>query len=132
LFAHAHTLNLLAVGDEEAAQLGVSVDRATWTIVLAASLVTAAAVAFTGIIGFVGLIVPHVARRLVGPDHRRLLPVSALLGAAFLVLADAGARLAFLGLGTEPPVGAVTAFVGGPFFLWLLRRATRREAGGVA
>jgi iron complex transport system permease protein len=79
-------------------------------------------------VGFVGLIVPHLVRRVVGPDHRLLLPASALFGAAFLVLADALARLAFLPLGTEPPVGAVTAFVGGPFFLWLLRRSARREA----
>jgi iron complex transport system permease protein len=77
-------------------------------------------------VGFVGLIVPHMIRRVVGPDHRVLVPASALFGGAFLVLADALARLAFLPLGTEPPVGAVTAFLGGPFFLWLLRR----NAGG--
>ena len=124
-------LNLLLLGDEEAASLGVDVPRARAQVFFAASAATGAAVALAGLVGFVGLIVPHVARRLVGPDHRRLLPVSALFGAAFLVVADAGARLAFLPLGTEPPVGAVTAFVGGPFFLWLLRRATRREAGGL-
>jgi iron complex transport system permease protein len=125
-------LNLLLLGDEEAASLGIDVPAARAQVFLAASAATGAAVALAGMVGFVGLIVPHLARRLVGPDHRRLLPVSALFGAAFLALADAGARLAFLPLGTEPPVGAITAFVGGPFFLWMLRRASRREAGGLA
>lgn len=123
-------LNLLTLGDEEAASLGVDVRRVRAQVFFAASAATGAAVALAGMVGFVGLIVPHLVRRLVGPDHRLLLPASALFGAAFLTLADALARLAFLPLGTEPPVGAVTAFVGGPFFLWLLRRATRREAGG--
>lgn len=122
-------LNLLTLGDEEAASLGVDVRRVRAQVFFAASAATGAAVALAGMVGFVGLIVPHLVRRLVGPDHRLLLPASALFGAAFLTLADALARLAFLPLGTEPPVGAVTAFVGGPFFLWLLRRATRREAG---
>jgi iron complex transport system permease protein len=125
LFAHAHTLNLLALGDEEAAQLGVSVDRATWTIVLSASLVTAAAVAFTGIIGFVGLIVPHAMRAVFGPDHRVLLPASALAGAATLMLADAAART-FIAP-SELPVGVVTAVVGGPFFLILLMKRLRES-----
>lgn len=123
LLAHAHTLNLLALGEEEAAQLGVGVDRATWVIVLAASLVTAAAVAFTGIIGFVGLIVPHAMRAIFGPDHRVLLPASALGGAATLMLADAAART--LIAPTELPVGVVTALVGGPFFLTLLMKRLR-------
>jgi len=124
-------LNLLTLGDEEAAALGVDVRRVRAQVFFAASAATGAAVALAGLVGFVGLIVPHLVRRLVGPDHRLLVPASALFGAAFVVLADALARLAFLPLGTEPPVGAVTAFVGGPFFLWLLRRATRREAGGL-
>jgi len=121
-------LNLLTLGDEEAASLGVDVRRVRAQVFFAASAATGAAVALAGMVGFVGLIVPHLVRRVVGPDHRLLLPASTLFGAAFLVLADALARLAFLPLGTEPPVGAVTAFVGGPFFLWLLRRATRRQA----
>ena len=125
LFTHAHTLNLLALGDEEAAQLGVAVDRATWTVVLAASLVTAAAVAFAGIIGFVGLIVPHAMRALFGSDHRVLLPASALGGAATLMLADAAART-FIAP-AELPVGVVTALVGGPFFLILLMRRLRES-----
>jgi iron complex transport system permease protein len=125
-------LNLLALGDEEAAALGVDVRRERALVFFAASAATGAAVALAGMVGFVGLIVPHLVRRVIGPDHRLLVPASALFGAAFLVLADAGARLAFLPLGTEPPVGAVTAFVGGPFFLWLLRRTTTRHAAGEA
>jgi iron complex transport system permease protein len=122
-------LNLLTLGDEEAATLGLDVRRSRALVFFAASAATGAAVALAGMVGFVGLIVPHLVRRVVGPDHRLLVPASALFGAAFLVLADAGARLAFLPLGTEPPVGAVTAFLGGPFFLWLLRRSARPEEG---
>jgi iron complex transport system permease protein len=122
-------LNLLTLGDEEAATLGLDVRRTRALVFFAASAATGAAVALAGMVGFVGLIVPHLVRRVVGPDHRLLVPASALFGAAFLVLADAGARLAFLPLGTEPPVGAVTAFLGGPFFLWLLRRNARPDAG---
>ena len=118
-------LNLLSLGDEEAASLGVEVGRSRGAVFLAASLATGAAVALAGMVGFVGLLVPHFLRRLFGPDHRLLVPASALFGAAFLVLADALARLAFLPLGSEPPVGALTALAGGPFFLWLLRRTER-------
>jgi iron complex transport system permease protein len=121
-------LNLLALGDDEAASLGVDVGRARGAVLLAASAATGAAVALSGMVGFVGLIVPHAARRLLGPDHRLLVPASALFGAAFLVVADALARVLFVPLGTEPPVGALTAFVGGPLFLWLLRRAERGGA----
>ncbi|BDG02179.1 FecCD family ABC transporter permease [Anaeromyxobacter oryzae] len=125
LVALSAKLNLLTLGDEEAASLGLDVRRARAWVFFAASAATGAAVALAGMVGFVGLIVPHLVRRVVGPDHRLLLPASALFGAAFLVFADVGARLAFLPLGTEPPVGAVTAFLGGPFFLWLLRRTAR-------
>jgi iron complex transport system permease protein len=127
LVATSARLNLLTLGDEEAAALGVDVRRARAWVFFAASAATGAAVALAGMVGFVGLIVPHLVRRAVGPDHRLLVPGAALFGAAFLVLADALARLAFLPLGTEPPVGAVTAFLGGPFFLWLLRRSRRPE-----
>lgn len=119
-------LNLLALGDEEAASLGVEVGRLRAAVLLAASAATGAAVALSGMVGFVGLIVPHVVRRLLGPDHRVLVPASALFGAAFLVVADTLARVAFLALGSEPPVGALTAFAGGPLFLWLLRRHEQR------
>lgn len=122
-------LNLLALGDDEAASLGVHVGRTRAAVLLAASAATGAAVSLSGMVGFVGLIVPHGARRVLGPDHRLLLPASALFGAAFLVLADALARVAFLPLGTEPPVGALTAFLGGPLFLWLLRRASGAGRG---
>jgi len=120
-------LNLLTLAEEEAASLGVDVRRERALIFLVASAATGAAVALAGMVGFVGLIVPHGIRRIVGPDHRILVPASALFGGAFLVLADALARLAFLPLGTEPPVGAVTALLGGPFFLWLLGRSNRAE-----
>jgi iron complex transport system permease protein len=127
LAALSARLNLLTLADEEAASLGVDVRRARAAVFFAASAATGAAVALGGMVGFVGLIVPHLVRRILGPDHRLLIPAAALFGAAFLVLADALARLAFLPLGTEPPVGAVTAFLGGPFFLWLLRRSHARE-----
>ncbi len=115
-------LNLLALGDDEAASLGVDVARTRAAVLLASSIATGAAVALSGMVGFVGLIVPHALRRVLGPDHRLLVVGSALLGAAFLVACDAVARVAFLSLGTEPPVGAITALLGGPLFLWLLRR----------
>ena len=127
LVALSGQLNLLSLGDDEAASLGVDVGRSRAVVFLAASLATGAAVALAGMVGFVGLIVPHLLRRALGPDHRVLLPASVLFGAAFLVLADAGARLAFLPLGSEPPVGALTALLGGPLFLWLLRRTERSD-----
>ncbi|HEX5726104.1 MAG TPA: iron ABC transporter permease [Longimicrobiaceae bacterium] len=120
LFALARPLNLLAVGDDTAAYLGVRVDRAKLLAYGTASLLTAAAVAASGVIGFVGLVVPHVVRMLWGGDHRFLLPASVLLGAAFVVLADALARTA--AAPAELPIGVVTAFVGVPFFVYLLRR----------
>ncbi|HEX2187351.1 MAG TPA: iron ABC transporter permease [Longimicrobiaceae bacterium] len=120
LFALSRPLNLLAVGEETAAYLGTRVERVKALAYGVASLVTAAAVAASGVIGFVGLVVPHVVRLVWGGDHRFLLPASVLLGATFLVLADALARVA--AAPTELPVGVVTAFVGVPFFVWLLRR----------
>ena len=126
LVALSARLNLLALGDEEAASLGVEVTRSRAAVFFAASAATGAAVSLAGMVGFVGLIVPHLVRAVTGPDHRLLVPASALFGAAFLVLADTGARMAFLWIGTEPPVGALTALIGGPVFLWMLRRSTRR------
>lgn len=123
LTAGAHRLNLLSLGDETAAHLGVRVERATWATIAVASLATAAAVAFAGIIGFVGLIVPHGLRLAFGPDHRLLVPGAALGGAAFLVLADAGARTLLQPV--QLPVGVLTAGIGGPFFLALLWRRLR-------
>ena len=117
------TMNVLQFGEEQAAALGVPVERAKLLLVVAATLATAAAVSAGGLIGFVGIVVPHVTRLLIGPDHRRLLPTAALLGAAFLIAADAGARA--LPGPSEVPVGVVTAAVGAPFFLVLLRQQKR-------
>jgi iron complex transport system permease protein len=117
-------LNTLALGDDYARQVGVHVEGTHLAIILAGSLITAAAVSLGGVISFVGLIVPHMARLVMGPNHVRLLPVTAILGAIFLALADTLARTVLAP--SEIPVGLLTAFIGGPFFLYLLRR-TRRE-----
>ena len=124
LTALAGRLNLLALGDEGAAALGVNVEATRFACFVASSVAVGAAVALTGLVGFVGLVVPHTVRLFTGPDHRVVLPASALAGAAFLILADALARVLFRGLGAEPPVGAVTALVGAPLFVLLLRRRT--------
>jgi iron complex transport system permease protein len=118
LVAYGHDLNVLLLGEEDAQTLGVEVERTKRVLLAASSLLTATAVAVAGVIGFVGLIVPHVVRLLVGPDHRILLPTSALAGAAFLVATDTVARAG----ASELPVGIVTAALGAPFFLYLLRR----------
>jgi iron complex transport system permease protein len=124
LVAEARALNLLALGEEPALHLGADVARTKRRVYVAASLLAAASVAAAGIIGFVGLVVPHAIRLLKGHDHRALLPAAFLLGGAFLVLADALARTAFAPL--ELPVGVVTAVVGVPLFAVLLRRWTAR------
>jgi iron complex transport system permease protein len=116
----ARRLDLLALGEEAAAQLGVEVERLRRVLLLATSLLVGAAVSAAGLIGFVGLIVPHCLRLVLGPDHRLLVPASALAGAGFLVACDAAARS--LIPGRELPVGAITALAGGPVFLWILRR----------
>ena len=119
---NASRLNLLALGDANAAVLGVEPNRVRLVLVVASALVVGVSVSLAGLVGFVGLMVPHMLRLLVGPDHRLLLPAAALGGGAFLVLADLVARLSFLIFGTEPPVGAVTALIGAPFFLFLMRQ----------
>jgi len=119
LWLMARPLDALAFGEETARSLGLNLQRARFAIVGAATLTTAAAVAVAGTIGFVGLIAPHLARRLFGSDHARLIPTSALLGALLLVLADDLARTVMAP--TELPVGILTAILGGPFFLALLR-----------
>jgi iron complex transport system permease protein len=121
LVALSRPLNVLQFGDEQARQLGLNVERLKLVLIGAASLAAATAVAFSGIIGFVGLAVPHVVRLLWGPDYRRLVPLSIIGGAAALLLADLAART--LVAPAELPVGVITALVGAPFFLWLLRRA---------
>jgi iron complex transport system permease protein len=117
-------LNLLALGEEPASHLGVDVRALVRRVFFASSLVVGAIVSVTGLIGFVGLVVPHATRRLVGPDMRLVLPVCFLGGATVLVLSDLAARVSFGWLGSEPPVGAVTALLGGPIALVLLRRST--------
>ncbi len=121
LVLSGHALNLLQFGDDQAQQMGLPVTRARTLILLAASLATAAAVSFSGIIGFIGLIVPHIMRLWFGADYRRLLPLSLIGGAGALLLADVLARSILSP--QELPVGIVTALVGAPFFLWVLRRA---------
>src|SRR5690606_30964654 len=120
----ARALDLLAVGEDTAAQLGVAVERTKRVLLLSTALVVGGAVSVSGLVGFVGLIVPHALRLLFGPDHRLLVPAAALGGAAFLVACDTAART--LLPGRELPVGAITALVGGPLFLVLLRRQGRR------
>jgi len=121
LLFSGHALNLLQFGDEQAQQLGLDVTRVKRIILISASLATAAAVAFSGIIGFIGLIVPHLTRLWFGHDYRRLLPLSILSGATILLISDVVARVALAP--QELPVGVVTALAGAPFFLWVLRRS---------
>jgi iron complex transport system permease protein len=130
LFSMASRMNALSLGEQNASHLGVDVERTKAIIFVVASLLVGLAVSVSGLVGFVGLIVPHLTRLVLGPDHRLLLPASALAGGAFLVLADLCARLLFLPLSTEPPVGVITAFLGGPFFLLLLRKRHRIAFAG--
>ena len=116
-------LDVLAVGDEEATSLGVRADRVRLVVILAATLGTAAAVSVSGLIGFVGIIVPHTIRLLAGPSYRRILPLSVLFGAAFLIFADLIARTVISP--GEVPLGVVTAFLGAPFFLVVLRQSRK-------
>ncbi len=120
LFLLRWRLNFLAMGDEEAKALGTDVSLARRLVIAGATLATAASVSISGMIGWIGLVIPHLARMLVGSDYRKLLPASMLLGATFLVLVDDLARLVTT---TEIPLGILTAFIGAPFFLYLLRRA---------
>ncbi len=126
----APSLDAFSLGEEGASRLGISVERDKLLILMLSALLTAAAVSISGLVGFVGLVVPHSFRLICGPRHRLLLPASALGGGLFLVLADLAGRLISAAIpgqtSGELPVGIVTAFVGGPFFLWLLRR-TRKE-----
>ncbi|GAB3644482.1 FecCD family ABC transporter permease [Glycomyces tarimensis] len=131
VFVYAMTrsraLNALQVGDETATALGVHVDRFRSRLLIAAALLTGSIVAVSGGIGFVGLVIPHISRIAVGADHRRLLPVAVLGGAVFLMAADLTART--VASPTEVPIGIVTAAVGAPFFLWLMRRGRAAHAG---
>jgi iron complex transport system permease protein len=126
LMRDAGRLNLLALGDEAAGGLGVDVRALERRTFFACSAVVGAIVSLTGLIGFVGLVVPHALRRVVGPDVRVLMPASFFAGGGLLVLCDLVSRLSFRWLHSEPPVGAVTALIGGPVFLVLLRRGELR------
>ncbi|MET7984098.1 MULTISPECIES: iron ABC transporter permease [unclassified Streptomyces] len=126
---YARRLDLLALGERPARHLGVDVERLRLILVLVIALLTAAAVSVSGVIGFIGLVVPHLLRMAAGPGHRFLIPGSALGGAAVLLAADLAART--VAQPAELPLGVLTALLGSPFFLWLLRR-TRRKQGGWA
>ena len=120
LFFFSLDLNALSLGEEEALHLGVNIKKLRLRIFILGSVIIASVVSFTGLIGFVGLVVPHIARLLVGPDHRVMLPTSALLGAIFLPLCDTLARTVVSP--SEVPIGAITALIGAPLFIYLLRR----------
>jgi len=122
----AGDLNTFLLGEEQAAHLGVDVERRKLILLMVGSLLTGAAVSISGLVGFIGLVVPHVARLIFGPDHYLLLPASAVLGSLFLVLADLLARV--LMAPAEIPVGIITAMGGAPFFIFLLRRSKREYA----
>jgi iron complex transport system permease protein len=120
---YSRPLNVMQLDEEQAQQLGINVERTKLILLAAATLMTAAAVCFVGTIGFVGIIIPHAVRLIWGPDHRSLLPLSAIGGAMLLILADTASRT--LLAPSEIPVGVITAFLGAPFFLFLLRRKKR-------
>ncbi|HDP70060.1 MAG TPA: iron ABC transporter permease [Actinobacteria bacterium] len=123
IFYFSRDLNLLLLGEERAQQLGIEAERIKKILIVVASLLAASAVAVSGIIGFVGLIVPHMVRLVTGPDHRFLIPCSALFGASFVVFSDLLART--LMAPTEIPLGVITALFGAPFFIYLLKRSKR-------
>ena len=126
LLRDAARLNVLALGDDGAAHLGVDVRALERRTFFACSAIVGGIVSLTGLIGFIGLVVPHALRRTMGPDVRLLLPTSLLVGGGTLVLCDLVSRLMFRFIHTEPPVGAVTALLGGPLFLVLLRKRALR------
>ena len=126
LMIHYRGLNLLLLGDESAAALGINVGRLQKLLILASSLMAGTTIAVSGSIGFVGLMVPHFTRLLVGGDHRRVLPVCALLGGILVVWVDVAARM--LIAPEELPVGVLTAVIGGPIFIWMLKKSNQEKA----
>lgn len=127
IYLMRYRINILSLGDEDAAALGLNVEQARWIVLVAVALITASTVAVAGVIGWVGLVVPHVARMIVGPDHRVLIPASALIGAGYLLLIDDLARSVSA---VEIPLGVLTALIGAPLFVWLLRRTQAAGWGG--
>ncbi|MDR2951733.1 MAG: iron ABC transporter permease [Treponema sp.] len=119
LYIFRWRINLLTLNDEEAQSMGVNVSRARWLVICCSTLITASAVSVSGVIGWAGLIVPHITRRFVGNDYRALMPVSMIFGALFLLIIDNVSRVLFA---TEVPLGIFTALLGAPFFLWLITR----------
>lgn len=127
LLAYARALNLFALGERQAAHLGVNVDRTKKVVLIVSTLLTAAAVSVSGVVGFVGLITPHLVRLIVGPDYRLIVPLSVLAGGLYVVWADTIARMALSP--TEVPLGVVTAFLGAPFFAYLLSKHKKMAKG---
>jgi iron complex transport system permease protein len=119
LFLLRWRINILSLGDEEARSLGVNVDQIRLIIIICATLITSAAVSISGVIGWVGLVVPHIARMIVGPNYNRLLPMSMVIGASFMLLVDDLARTV---TATEIPLGIITSLLGAPLFAYLLKR----------
>ncbi len=124
LLALRWRINILTMGDEEASTMGVNTKRLRLVIIVAATLITAASVAVTGMIGWVGLVIPHLSRMLIGSDYRKLMPASMLMGASFLLLVDDVSRLLTT---AEIPIGILTAFIGAPFFLYLITKEGRKK-----
>ena len=124
LFALRWRINILTMGDEEASTMGVNTKRLRLVVIIAATLITAASVAVTGMIGWVGLVIPHLSRMLIGSDYRKLMPASMLMGASFLLLVDDVSRMLTT---AEIPIGILTAFIGAPFFLYLITKEGRRK-----
>ena len=118
-------MDIMLLGEDSASQLGVNTERIKLMVLVVTALITAASVSVTGIIGFVGLVVPHVVRIFVGPKHKKIYPYSFLLGGVFLILCDTIARSL---INQEIPVGVITAIFGGPFFIYLLKK---RKSGGI-
>lgn len=130
LLWHVRALNLFALGERQAAHLGVNLERTKLTVLAVSTLLTAAAVSVCGVIGFVGLVVPHLVRLIMGPDYRLILPLSAIVGGVYVLWADTLARLVLSP--KEIPLGVVTALLGAPFFAYLLRKRKIKQSGGAA
>ncbi|CAM3443990.1 MULTISPECIES: FecCD family ABC transporter permease [Yersinia] len=123
LYALRFRINVLSLGDENAAALGVPVEKVRWLVLISVALITSATVAVAGTIGWVGLVVPHIARMLAGPDHRQLLPASAIIGAIYMMAIDTLSRSVS---SAEIPLGIMTALIGAPVFVWLLRQTQQK------